>query len=491
MIPKPFSETLLPGSCRIPERVVFQVGTASDCTDAQGLSPKETQLFGDYLLHYIKTLRDQFGYAPPAGEISVRMTNHSEASSEDESYTLEIEPGGMSIEAPSMIGARQGYQSLLQLIYAAIKDNSGSIPCRAIKDHPRYTWRGLHLDVSRHFFDEDFIIQYLEWMEALKLNRFHWHLSDDQGWRLESERFPDLHEKGAWRVEADGSTYGGYYPKDQIKRIVDYASSMGIEVIPEIDIPGHAQAILAAYPHLACFPDDFSCLNVWGISDNILCAGNDAVLIFLEELLSEVAKLFPGRYIHLGGDEAPKDKWKLCPQCQARIKSEGLKDEEELQSWLLKRLTLHLKTLGKEVIGWDEILDGDIDTEPIVMVWRGDGKDAARKAHQNGNRYILCPNSYLYFDWKQSSAPGEQGAHGVSTLANVYGYEPGDCESEDPALLLGAQANVWTEYMHDPNEVKHMLFPRIYALAEMLWSPQSQRDWDDFLIRLKALEGYL
>lgn len=482
MIPKPFSETLTNERCLIPAATSFS---------SQGLTPQETQLFGDYMMHYIALLRKELDIKAPIGELKIRMINREETTLQQESYTLEIRPDGVTIDSPSIIGARHGYQSLLQLVYSALTDSTGSIQCRYVTDHPRYAWRGLHLDVSRHFFEEDFIIQYLEWMEALKLNKFHWHLCDDQGWRLESEHFPLLHEKGAWRVEADGSTYGGYYSKDQIRRIIEYATSMGIEIIPEIDIPGHAQAILAAYPQFACFPQDFACLNVWGISDDILCAGNDAVLAFLEELLTEVAELFPGRYIHLGGDEVPKDKWKLCPQCQARIKTQGLKDEEELQSWMLKRLTAHLKTIGKEVIGWDEILDGNIDAEPVVMVWRGDGKDAAKKAHDNGNRYILCPNHYLYFDWKQNPKPGEQGAHGVSTLHNVYAYDPGSCEFEQATLLMGAQANVWTEYMPDPKAVKHMLFPRVYALAEMLWTPKLHRDWDDFLTRLKALEGYL
>lgn len=480
MIPKANEETILSGDFPITETIRLSFPAATHGED---------KLFQEYLISYTAGLLHERGIHATAGELWVDLELEDAANKHHESYTMDIMPGVISIKAPHIQGLRYGFQGLLQLIYLAVSNHGGKLHNRHIEDCPRYSWRGLHLDVSRHFFDEQFICQYLEWMEALKLNRFHWHLCDDQGWRVESVRFPLLQQKGAWREEADGSTYGGYYSRDAIRRIVAYAASMGIEVIPEIDIPGHAQAILAAYPNLACFPQEFACLNVWGISENILCAGKDEVLSFLKELLGEIAELFPSQYIHLGGDEVPKDKWRACQHCQQRIKDKGLHDEEELQSWLLAQMVEHLRGLGKTVIGWDEILDGNIDSEPVVMVWRGDGRDAAAKAENNGNRYILCPNNTLYFDWKQS--PDSHGAHGVSTLDHVYAFDPVSRAGIKPNLLLGAQANVWTEHMPDTETVRMMLFPRVYALAEILWTNREHCDYDDFRSRLNALEGYL
>lgn len=480
MIPRPQVDTPLSGQFPIPETIRLSYSAATHGED---------KLYQEYLISYTAGLMHEHGITAAPGELWVELLLESCPTEHPESYYLDIMPGVISIKAPQIQGLRHGFQCLLQLLYLAITGHGGRIQGRHIEDRPRYTWRGLHLDVSRHFFDEQFVRQYLEWMEALKLNRFHWHLCDDQGWRVESRKFPLLHEKGAWRVEADGSRYGGYYSRDAIHRLVEYAASMGIEVIPEIDIPGHAQAILAAYPHLACFPQEFACLNVWGISDNILCAGKDDVLTFLKELLTEIAELFPSDYIHLGGDEVPKDKWRICPHCQQRIKDNGLHDEEELQSWLLAQMVQHLRGLGKTVIGWDEILDGNIDSQPVVMVWRGDGRDAAAKAENNGNRYVLCPNNTLYFDWKQS--PDSHGAHGVSTLENVYAFDPISRAGKITNLLLGAQANLWTEYMPDAQTVRSMLFPRVFALAEILWTYRERCDYTDFIIRLNALEGYL
>lgn len=476
MIPAPQIDTLTGGELAIPPSFTLH---------AKGIGKADLVMFQvrlDACMDGIHTFTQ--GDPQP-----LQLILDPAASNHPDGYTLDIAPTGISIAASAIPGLRYGLQSLVQLLYLAHRHNSGRLLCRHIEDSPRFAWRGLHLDVSRHFFPVSFIRQYLDWMHALKLNRFHWHLSDDQGWRLESRRFPLLHEKGAWRREPDGSAYGGYYTRQEVLGIVEYAASLGIEVIPEIDIPGHTQAILAAYPDLACFPRDFACLNVWGISENILCAGKDGVIGFLKELLSEVAELFPSPYVHLGGDEAPKTYWKQCPHCQQRIRDKALRGEEELQSWLLDEMLAHLRSLGKQVIGWDEILDGNIDSLPIVMVWRGDGRDAALKAETNGNRYILCPNRVLYFDWKQQ--PDSAGAHGVSTLSNVYGFDPAALTGNPANLLLGAQANVWTEYMPDAESVRAMLFPRVYALAELLWTPQDQRSEPDFLLRLQQLEGCL
>lgn len=476
MIPKPAFEH--------PDGSFIRIPTCFVSSDAK---------YGNYLSYlnsYTAKLCQEQCISTNTEPLSLQLNLSGIFSPHSEAYELCISPTAITINANSSTGISHAFQSLLQLIYLAAVHHQGSLACTVIRDFPAYNYRGLHLDVSRHFFELDFIYEYLNWMEALKLNKFHWHLCDDQGWRIESKLYPLLTEIGAWRTEGD-SRYGGFYTQEQISAVVTYASSMGIEIIPEIDIPGHAMAILAAYPNLACFPSSFQPLSCWGISEDILCAGKDEVLRFLTRLFTEIAALFPGKYIHIGGDEVPKQRWKACPACQQRISEHDLRDEEQLQSWLIKQLQIPLSNLGKTIIGWDEILDGNIDSEPIVMVWRGDGKDAARKAVQNGNRLILCPNHFLYFDWMQHSRPGEQGAHGISTLENVYSFNPRDCAPEAAELLLGAQANVWTEHMHNPEEVRYMVFPRLYALAELLWAALPQRDIEDLNSRIKQLEGYL
>ncbi|MCB5229522.1 MAG: family 20 glycosylhydrolase [Candidatus Cloacimonetes bacterium] len=404
----------------------------------------------------------------------------------DGAYIINVSATEIMITTDGEQGLRNAFASLKQLIHRALTFQQGKLETQFIGDNPAYEWRGLHLDVSRHFFGVKEVCQYLDWMAALKLNRFHWHLSDDQGWRINSTRFPLLTRKGAWRKEDDGSIYGGFYTKKEIKEVVKYARSLGITVIPEIDLPGHAMAILSAYPDLACFPREFEPLTVWGISEDILCAGKDATLSFLKELLLEVAELFPGPYLHIGGDEAPKHRWKECPHCQQRIRQEGLQDEEELQSWLIQQLQQTLEDAGKTLLGWDEILDGNLGTQPIVHVWSGDGKDAARKAAANGNRYIISPNKLLYFDWRAEEDPATPGAHGVTSLEKVMAIKPREYEFGDGELLLGGQANVWTEYMPDFATVKKMLFPRVFAMAELWWNGQCE---DDLPQRIKEVES--
>lgn len=406
------------------------------------------------------------------------------AASHQDMHLIDISPGGITLSAKSLPGFRYATQSLLQLLYLASR-NGQALVCQQLIDYPAYDWRGLHLDESRHFFGIATVKRYLKIMSALKLNKFHWHLSDDQGWRLESNIYPLLHEKGAYRLEADGSVYGGYYTQDQIREIVHYADDLGIEIIPEIDLPGHAMAILAAYPQLACFPRDFQPRHDWGIFEDILCSGKDEVISFLTKLLGEIAELFPSPYIHLGGDEAPKARWQACSHCQNRMQELHLKNEEELQSWLFNSLAKSLQQKGKCVIGWDEILDGSVDPSLIVMIWRGDGQAAAEKAGKNSHNYILCPNRICYFDWK--AAADGPGAHGISTLANVYSLSPQSYSH--PELCLGGQANIWSEHIHNPKELEAMLLPRAFALAERLWNPRAT--YDDFLLRLGNLEGYL
>ncbi len=412
-------------------------------------------------------------------------------------YFLKVDTLRIQIQAETPNGLRYAVQTLKQHLHNSFFDHlnkfdePGDLPCLEIRDWPSFHWRGLHLDVSRHFFNYKFIRRYLDWMAGLKLNKFHWHLSDDQGWRIESKRFPRLHEVGAWRTEADGSRYGGFYTRRQIKLVLDYAAERGIEVIPEIDIPGHAMAILAAYPELACNPQNFATLNVWGISQDILCAGKDGTIAFLKELFTENAELFPAPYIHLGGDEAPKERWQACPHCQNRLAEQHLANEEELQGWLVRVLSRHLQGLGKTVIGWDEILDGGIDSRPIIMCWRGDAVDAARKAHANGNRYIICPNTKLYFDWKPADHPDEPGAHGVTRLRDVYDLELAHYRFAHPELFLGGQANLWTEYVPNARIAKELVQFRILALAELFWSDPPEKNYMEFWDRFWNLRDYI
>jgi hexosaminidase len=425
---------------------------------------------------------------PEAKDSETRVLFHQMprmAASHKDMHLISINEQGVTISAKGYNGFLYGIQSLLQLLYLASQASVPGLVCQEIIDYPAYEWRGLHLDESRHFFGIETVKRYLRIMAALKLNRFHWHLTDDQGWRIESKLYSALCQHGANRIEPDGSSYGGYYTQEEIRHVVAYAEDLGITVIPEIDLPGHSMALLAAYPELACFPADFKPLSVWGISEDILCAGKDEVISFLKNLLGEIAELFTGAYIHLGGDEAPKERWRACPNCQQRIKDLHLENEEQLQSWLFQELATHLQQKGKQVIGWDEILDGNIDSSLTVMIWRGDGKDASHMAARNSNPYILCPNRICYFDWKQSeSSPG---AHGISTLENVYSFSPADYSRPD--LCLGGQANLWTEHIHNPSELEYMLLPRAFALAERLWNHRA--DFADFQLRLNALEGYL
>jgi hexosaminidase len=412
-------------------------------------------------------------------------------------YQIKIIPHHIQLRAETPNGLRYAVQTLIQHYLKTsqkIFDDPTAgheMNCLDIEDWPSFPWRGLHLDVSRHFFDYKFVYRYLNWMAYLKLNKFHWHLSDDQGWRIESKRFPRLHEVGGWRREEDGSRYGGYYTQKQVRLVVDYAAQRGIEVIPEIDIPGHSTAILTAHPELACFPRQFETLSMWGVSDDILCAGKDDAVAFMKELFTEVAELFPGQYIHLGGDEAPKQRWRECPHCQARIRKHKLENEEELQSWLVKALAQHLKGLGKTVVGWDEILDGKLGRDPVVMAWRGDGVDAARKAHDNGNRYVICPNNKLYFDWHPHDFPDAPGGFGITTIQDVYELDLDRFRFGSKKLFLGGQGNLWTERVPNSRIAKELVFWRMYPLAELFWSDPKEKDFHKFFDRMNEVEWWL
>jgi hexosaminidase len=424
-----------------------------------------------------------------------------------EGYILDIQPERIIIEANTGAGLFYGMQSLLQLlppeIYAIKKDPSVkqfSLPCLEIKDQPRFPYRGMHLDVSRHFFPKAFILQYLDLMAMYKMNTFHWHLTDDNGWRIEIKKYPLLTKIGAWHVDrekdpwterepqkpGEKATYGGFYTQDDIREIVKYAAERYITIIPEIEMPAHSIEVLAAYPGLSCTGGPFTVPpgTYWPNKD-ILCAGNDSVFIFLQDVLTEVLNLFPSRYIHIGGDEADKTNWKKCPKCQARIKAEGLKDETELQSYFIKRIEKFISSKNRKIIGWDEILDGGISPEATIMSWRGveGGISAARQGHNA----IMTPGDYCYFDHYQADPASEAKAFGgFLPLKKVYSYEPvpEELSADQKKLILGAQGNVWTEYIPNPSRVEYMILPRMLALSEVVWSPKTTRDFSEFRKRL-------
>ncbi|MFH1943502.1 MAG: beta-N-acetylhexosaminidase [bacterium] len=439
------------------------------------------------------------------GALTLHLTDQNKALGK-EGYTLKIDRGRMTLEAEAPAGLFYGIQTLFQLLPAEIESESRVeknirwiLPCSEIRDVPRYPYRGMHLDVGRHFFPKSFIKRYIDLLALHKFNTFHWHLTEDQGWRIEIKKYPKLTQVGSYRKESlighasdrphrfDGKRYGGYYTQEDVKEIVAYAQNRYITIIPEIEMPGHSQAALAAYPELSCTGGPFEVGTLWGVYKDVYCAGNDRVFEFLEDVLTELIDLFPSTYIHIGGDECPKDRWKKCPKCQARIREEGLKDEHELQSYFIRRIEKFLISKGRRLIGWDEILEGGLAPEATVMSWRGTegGIEAAKQGHD----VIMTPTSHCYFDYYQANPETEPLAIGGHlTLKKVYAFEPTpeELSPEEQKYILGAQGNVWTEYIQTPESAEYMSIPRMCALAEVVWSPKEVRDWDDFRTRLGA-----
>lgn len=414
----------------------------------------------------------------------------------EEGYQLSVSPETVTIRAASPAGAFWGFQTLRQLLPAS--GEQLSLPAVEIEDAPRFGYRGLHLDVGRHFFPVAFIKKYIDLLASYKLNTFHWHLTEDQGWRIEIKKYPKLQEIAAYRDETlighygdqphqfDGKRYGGYYTQKEVKEVVEYARQRQVTVIPEIELPGHSLAALSAYPEIGCTGGPYKAATKWGVFDDIYCAGNEETFEFLENVLTEVMELFPSKYIHIGGDEAPKARWKTCPKCQKRIKEEGLEDEHELQSYFIGRIEKFLNAHGRQIIGWDEILEGGLAPNATVMSWRGieGGVEAARQGHD----VIMTPNGQLYLDHYQSKSPGEPVAiGGYTTVKDVYEYEPvpDELNEQQAGHVLGAQGNVWTEYMKTPEHVEYMVYPRAIALSEIVWTKASLKDYAGFTARLK------
>lgn len=421
---------------------------------------------------------------------------------EIEGYSLSVNSNSITIKANSSNGAFYAFQSLRQLLpvgfeNGTFKENSVKIQNIKITDKPQFKYRGMHLDVGRHFFSVDFIKKYIDLMAMLKMNTFHWHLTEDQGWRIEIKKYPKLNKIAAYRKETlighysdqphqfDGKKYGGFYTQEQVKDIIKYASERQITVIPEIEMPGHSQAALAAYPELGCTGKQIEVATKWGVFQDIYCT-KESTFKFLEDVLDEVIALFPGKYIHIGGDEAPKTRWKACKICQQVIKREGLKDEHELQSYFISRMEKYINSKGKQIIGWDEILEGGLAPNATVMSWRGtNGAIVAAKQHHD---VILTPGSHCYFDHYQSTNEDEPIAiGGFLPLEKVYSFNPipKELTKEEAKYVLGAQGNVWTEYMKTSKQVEYMAFPRMMALSEVVWSDPKHRNYSDFKNRLE------
>jgi hexosaminidase len=454
----------------------------------------------DFLRNSIKHIT---GFALPvstAGKTIVLQLKKLDEIGE-EGYLMQVQTNSITIQANTNAGLIYGIQSLLQTLPAIRTNTVLQIPCMQIKDYPRFQYRGMHLDVSRHFFGPDLVKQYIDLLASYKMNRFHWHLVDDQGWRLEIKKYPLLTQVGAWRVDytdqvwgnrpqakaGESATYGGYYTQEQVKEIIAYAAQRNVTIVPEIEMPGHVASGIAAYPLLSCnkqFQLPMTGGNYTNISSNY-CAGNDSVYQFIDNVLDEVVKLFPSTYIHLGGDEVDKEPWKKCTVCQSKIKQEHLKDENGLQSYFMTKVETMLKKRNRKMIGWDEILEGGLAPDATVMSWRGEagGIEAAKMKHQ----VVMTPGKPVYFDHYQAGPEGEPIAiGGMNTLKMVYDYEPipKELSSSEAAYVMGAQANLWTEFITTASQVQYMVLPRMLALSEVLWTPKTSKNWDGFNQRL-------
>lgn len=425
------------------------------------------------------------------------------ANDNPEAYQLKVDASQVVISSPSEAGVFYGIQTLRKAVDVAEGSNV-ELPAVEIKDQPRFGYRGMMLDVGRHFFSMDEIKTYIDMMALHNINRFHWHLSEDQGWRIEIKKYPKLTEIGSMRKETvighnsgkyDGKPYGGFYTQEQAKEIIAYAAERYITVIPEIDLPGHMQAALAAYPELGCTGGPYEVWTQWGVSDNVLCAGNDQTIQFIKDVLAEIVEIFPSEYIHVGGDECPKVKWSTCPKCQARIKALGLKSdnkhtkEERLQSYVIHEAEEFLNSKGRKMIGWDETLEGGLAPNATVMSWRGEagGIEAAKQHHD----VVMTPNTYLYFDYYQSKDTETEpmAIGGYLPIERVYSYEPmpKSLSPEEQKYIVGVQANLWTEYIPDFKQVQYMVLPRMAALSESQWCAPEKKNYEAFLQRVSRL----
>jgi hexosaminidase len=496
LVPRPVRVTLRPGSFTITGSTIITTDPASRALGA---------MLADYLF---PATGFRLAVRPSAGAGARVIAIHldpSLAALGPEGYRLEVGPSRVAIRAARPAGAFYALQTLRQLLpadifrQAPVPATVWTIPAVAIEDYPRFGWRGLHLDVGRHFMPKEFVRKVIDLVALHKLNRFHWHLTEDQGWRIQIKQYPRLTEVGAWRRETiigkpdqdstrwrfDGVPHGGFYTQDDIREIVAYAQARFVTIVPEIEMPGHTRAAIAAYPELGNTGDTLGVWTSWGVSANIVNPGEPTIRFF-QNVLTEVMGLFPGRWIHVGGDEADKRQWKVSPLAQTRIRELGLKDEEALQGYFTRRMDEFLTAHGRRLVGWDEILEGGLAPNAVVMSWRGE--DGGITAARAGHDVVMAPGSHTYFDHYQSADTATEplAIGGFLPLDTVYAYEPvpAALTPEEARHVLGAQGQVWTEYIPDPKRVEYMAFPRACALAEVLWTPREEKDYADFLRRL-------
>ena len=488
IIPKPLFQEISKGVFVLDENIRF-------------ISDTELNEVSDYLKLYIEE-NYQVSFTPQKESKKIVFTSNDSISNE-EGYELKIEENSILIASKNSKGAFYAVQSLLQLMPIKSNGLAIAIPCLELQDEPQFKYRGMHLDVGRHFFSVDFIKKYIDLIARLKMNTFHWHLTEDQGWRIEIKKYPKLQEIAAFRNETlvghyndqphkfDGKKYGGFYTQEQIKEVVAYANTRQVTIIPEIEMPGHSQAAIAAYPALGCTGEQVEVATKWGVFDEVYCP-KESTFKFLEDVIDEVVALFPGKYIHIGGDEAPKTNWKKCAHCQKLIKEKGLKNEHGLQSYFIARMEKYINTKGKQIIGWDEILEGGLAPNATVMSWRG--TSGAVEAAKEGHDVILTPGSHCYFDHYQSDNENEPLAiGGFLPLEKVYHFNPipKELSDQEATYVLGAQGNVWTEYMQTEKQVEYMAFPRVVALSEVVWSSPENKNYTDFINRLEQYQKRL
>ncbi len=498
----------------LPQEVVFNQGDPFIINGStQIFYPKENELLkrnAEFLSEYLKqstgkTLTTAVqSEKMSANSISLAIDPAIEA---EEGYRIVVGKEQVTVSGKTPNGVFYGIQMLRKAIPAVAKGAEIVLPAAKINDQPRFGYRGMHLDVCRHFFPVEFIKEYIDLLALHNMNRFHWHLSDDQGWRVEIKKYPKLTEVGSQRKhtvvgknskEYDGQPYGGFYTQEQIKEVIAYAQERYVTIIPEIDLPGHMLAALAAYPELGCTGGPYEVCPNWGIFEDVLCLGNDQTLQFIEDVLAEIVELFPSEFIHIGGDEAPRTRWEACPKCQARIKAEGLKAdskhsaEDRLQTYCTRLAEKFLNSKGRRMIGWDEILEGDVAPNATIMSWRGmdGGIEAARLRHD----VIMVPNTYAYFDYYQTADTKDEplGIGGYVPLERVYSLDPipASLTTEESQHILGAQANLWTEYILDGKHVEYMVLPRMAALSEVQWTIPEKKEYRDFTSRLSRLMAF-
>jgi len=499
-----------PALIPLPQKMELREGAFRLQPNTPILVDRASRDIGQYLA---ESLRQGTGYKlrmaaskqPRPSQGAIVLTAADAKPLGPEGYQLTVNPDSVLIRAANQAGMFYGVQTLLQLLPPQIFASRPAlgvdwrIPCVAIEDQPRFKWRGLLFDVARHFFAPAEVKQMLDAIAEQKLNTLQMHLTDDQGWRVEIKRYPRLTQVGAWRDEAgfgldpnlsttyraDGK-YGGFYTKADIRELVAYAAARHITLVPELEMPGHASAALSAHPELSCCGGPYTPNAKGGVFAGVYCAGNDATFAFLENVLAEVVELFPGKYIHIGGDEVPKDNWKKCPKCQARIQQEGLKNEHELQSYFVRRIEKFINSKGRTLIGWSEIREGGLARNAVVMDWIGGAVEAASAGHD----VIMSPTGYCYLDYYQSTnhATEPKAIGGYIPLSKVYSFEPipDKLEPQHRSHILGAQGNLWTEYIPNLKQAQYMIFPRLCALAEITWSPRAPRNGEDFARRLQS-----